>query len=100
MDTLKMIVREVLDTYAGEAANGYIYLTTNADATTYTLTGVGTLNGQRFVNTGILVRIEGDLIIIERDQSDKQVVDALVQQGVPRERIICAYAGEPLPALT
>ena len=55
-------------------------------------------NGQRFVNTGILVRIEGDIIIIERDQSDKQVVDALVQHGVPRERIICAYTGEPLPA--
>lgn len=100
MDTLKSIVRAVLQEYAGEAANGYVSLTSNPDETLFTLTAIGTAKGQRFVNNAVVVSIEGDLIIIERDQTDKAVVDALLQAGVTRERIICAYAGEIPPLLT
>jgi hypothetical protein len=37
-----------------------------------------------------------DQIIIERDINNKPLVDALVQNGIPREQIILAYAGEPV----
>lgn len=31
------------------------------------------------------------------DMNNQPPVDALVQAGLPRERIILAYAGEPVP---
>ena len=99
MATLSQIVRSTLEGYAGEAANGHIYMTISPDDSTYTLTAVGTTQGQRYVNTGILVRIEHEHIIIERDQTDKPVVDALVQACIPRQQIVLAYAGERLPEM-
>lgn len=44
-----------------------------------------------------MVRIFEDVVIIERDQNDKLVVDALMQAAISREKIILAYAGEPVP---
>jgi hypothetical protein len=43
------------------------------------------------------LRILGNTAIVERDQNDKMVKDALLQAGIPREKIILAYAGEPIP---
>lgn len=54
--------------------------------------------GKRFVNTGLLVHIvDNHLIVIEEDINNKPLVDALVQAGIPREKIILAYAGETVP---
>jgi hypothetical protein len=33
----------------------------------------------------------------EEDPTDKKLVDALLQRGIPREQIVLAYAGEPIP---
>ncbi len=46
------------------------------------------------VDTGLVARVAGDRIIVERDVNDKPLVDALVQAGVPRRSIVLAYAGE------
>ena len=45
----------------------------------------------------LVLRIAEGYVIIERDQNDKLVVDALVQAGIPRDKVILAYAGEPVP---
>ena len=44
--------------------------------------------------TILVVRIEADRVIIETDLADKPLFQELVCVGVPREQIICAYAGE------
>jgi len=46
----------------------------------------------------LIVRIIRNDVIIERDDNDPPLVDALRQAGVPRSQIILAYAGEPAPA--
>jgi hypothetical protein len=38
-----------------------------------------------------------EVVIVEVDNTDKPLVDALVQQGIPREQIVLVYAGETLP---
>ncbi len=43
------------------------------------------------------MRIVADKVIVERDQNDKVIVDALVQAGIKREDIILAYAGGVVP---
>jgi len=52
---------------------------------------------KRFARMGLLVRLVRNRIIIEHDMNDKILLDALLQAGIPREMIILAYAGEPVP---
>jgi hypothetical protein len=97
MDDLKKTVRNVVEGYAGKAYNGKLYLTVSPAEDVFTVVGVGVLNDQRFVNTGLVVRVVGNYVIVERDRSDKIVLDALLQAGISRNQIILAYAGEPIP---
>jgi hypothetical protein len=96
MDTLKEIVHQVVSGYAGEALNGVNLLTTNADNTVFTVVSIGDYKGERIVDMGLVVRLIGDQVVIERDANDEPVVNALRQAGVPREKIVLAYAGETL----
>jgi hypothetical protein len=43
------------------------------------------------------VQIVGDKIVIEADFTDKPLYKALLNQGIPRDQIILAYAGETYP---
>lgn len=82
--------------YARKGLNSQSYLTHNDDNTVFTV--VTTINGKNTSFMSLLVRILTDTVVIERDQNDKPLVDALVQAGVSRNRIILTYAGEPVPA--
>ncbi len=93
MNSLKQIVREVVTGYAGKVLNGYSYLTHNDDDTVYTVVDVARLKQQHVSGVSLVVRIAGDKVVIECDQNDKPLVDALTQAGVTRKDIILAYAG-------
>jgi hypothetical protein len=97
MDTLKQIVREVVAGYTGRALNGYSYLTQSDDGTIFTVVDVSRVEGKHFSGISLVVRIFEEVVIVERDQNDKLVVDALMQAGIARDKIILAYAGEPVP---
>ncbi len=94
MDRLTDILRRVLEGYIGEALNGFSYLTANQEQTAFTVVSVGYLPDKRIVDAGLIVRVVGERIIIERDVNDKPLVDALLQAGIPRAQIVLAYAGE------
>ena len=95
MDILKDTVRAVMAGYARKGLNSHSDLTHNDDYTV--LTVVTTVNGKNTPFMSLLVRILADMVVIERDQNDKPLVDALVQAGIPRHRIVLVYAGEPAP---
>lgn len=97
MDRITTLVRDVLIGYTGEALNGHSYLAHSDDDSLFTVWSVGVMDGERFTDTGLVVRVINDLIIIEQDANDKMLVDALVEAGIPRDQIILAYAGEPVP---
>jgi hypothetical protein len=97
MDTLKQQVRDVVARYAGKVLNGYSFLTRNDDETLFTVTDVARSHGQQVVGVSVIVRILDNVVVVERDQNDKLVVDALMQAGIPREQIVLTYAGETVP---
>jgi hypothetical protein len=99
MDTLQEILTRELEKYTGKAFNGYSYLATSSDGVHFVVTSIGYVREQRIVNTALLVQLLGDKVVIDRDIYDKQLVDALIQAGIPRSQIILAYAGEPVPEL-
>lgn len=97
MDTLKRIVQKTMEGYAGEGLGGHAYLTTNRDNTVFTVIDISEVHGKREVYTSLAVRLVGQNVVIEYDDNNKPLVDALVQAGIPRKQIILAYAGEPVP---
>jgi hypothetical protein len=99
MDTLRQIVHDVVGRYAGRVLNGQSFLTESPDGDVLTVVDVTKQAGEHRSGVSVIVRMVDEYIIIERDQNDKLVVDALVQAGVPREQIILAYAGEQVPEL-
>jgi hypothetical protein len=97
MDALRDIVRRELEGYAGQAANGHSYLTTNSDQRHFVLTSIGDVRGVRVANATIIVQVIGETVVVERDMFDPPLVEALLQAGLPRAQIVLAYAGEPVP---
>lgn len=98
MDSMKQILHDVMARYARKGFNSQSYLTHTDDDNVWSVVTVPSDQGESFLS--LLVRLLPDTIIIDRDQNDKPLVDALVQAGIPRERIILAYAGEPVPETT
>lgn len=95
MDTLTSVVRNAIVGYARKGLNSQSHLTRNDDNSVFS---VVTVTEQNVSFVSLLVRIFGDLVIVEQDRNDKPLVDALVQAGIPRDTIILAYRGEVVPA--
>lgn len=100
MDTLVQyvpILKQALAEYAKPPAHGYAYFTESPDGQLFTVVDVYQQQGTRHVSTGLVVHLMPEHIVIEHDMNNKPLVDVLVQRGVPRQSIILAYAGEPIP---
>lgn len=96
MDQLIDTLINVLEGYTGTALNGYSYLTESKDGKAFTVVSVGYLPDKRIVDAGLIVRLIGTHIVIERDVNDKPLVEALLAANISRQQIILAYAGEPV----
>ncbi len=97
MDTLKDIVRREVGEYAGRMLNGISYLTVNKTEDVFVVVSIAKWKGEHIASSDMIVRLVNDLVVIEQDNNNKPLVDALVQAGIPREKIILTYAGETLP---
>jgi hypothetical protein len=100
MDTLTDIVKRELAWYATTGFNSKLYLLTNDAEQIYAVNMIVRSPKRQFPsNVIIMVRVVGDYVIVEDDRTDKPFEDRLMAAGVPREKIILAYAGEPIPEL-
>jgi sulfur carrier protein ThiS len=99
MDQLVDIVREEIRKYAGDgrALNGRMFITSDEKTCTFAVNAVGTFGERHIANIVVLARVHDQLVIIEADETDKPLIDALEQRGVPREKIVLAYDGEIVP---
>src|SRR3982751_4512030 len=97
MDSLKTSVKNAVKGYAVKGLNSDAYLTISPDENLLTVVDIAHVHGQRLVATSLIVRIVNDQVIVERDDNNKPLVDALVQDGIPRSKIILAYLGESVP---
>jgi hypothetical protein len=94
-------ISEILDRelvrYTGRGLNAHSFLTKSDDGRTFVVTTYAKVRDRRIVQTSLAVEYDGDSIIIRQDINEKPLVDALVQAGIPREKIVLAYVGEPVP---
>ena len=97
MDTLKQIAKKAVQEYAVKGLNSDAYLTVSPDDNLLTVVDIAHIHGQRIVATSLIVRLLNNQVVVEHDDNNKPLVDALVQAGVPRSKIILAYLGESVP---
>jgi hypothetical protein len=94
MDTLKTIVREAVFWYAGGGINIRMYPLANDDLGVYAVTMVDFPERKQAAQVVVQARLDGEMVLIEEDTTDRPLVDRLVASGIPRERIVLAYLGE------
>jgi hypothetical protein len=92
--TLKELLKQEMEKYAGEGANSVAYLTISPDEQTYAIVDIATFQGKRRGGTFMIARIIDNRIEIELDNTDKTLDEALVAVGVPQEQIVVRYREE------
>jgi hypothetical protein len=99
MDTLTQITGEEVRKYAGSGRGANIRLHPILDHENQTFTVLALDIPQRKEYAGVIIfaRIVNDVVVIEEDNTDKPLLNALLQRGIPREKIVLAYQGEPIP---
>ncbi len=91
---LKKILREEVEKYSGQGVNCYLFPLLDDEHQNYAVNAVDYPTREQTAGVVVMARIVGSSIVIEEDMTDKKLVDALIQRGIPREQIILAYAGE------
>ena len=97
IETLRKYLVQEMKLYAKDGFNSKGFLTQSEDNNVFAAVHVAIVRDDRFADAFLIAHIVRDSIVIERDENDKPLVDALLQVGVPRSQIILAYAGEPVP---
>jgi XisI protein len=96
-DLSATVQREVED-YAGPALLGRTLAISDPQRRTYTVLVVPDQPAKFDSGIVVLARVAGEQVIIEEDLSDRPLWKELLRVGIPREQIVLAYAGEPIPA--
>lgn len=98
MDNLLKIVRQEVTKYAGSGRgiNLRLFPVLDDEHQTYAVIAVDYPHHQHVAGVVVLARIVGDKVVIEEDATNKNLADALIQNGIPRENIVFAYDGEIL----
>jgi hypothetical protein len=91
-------IRQKIAEYAKPSLTGEpSYLTQSIDGSLFTVVDVSVTDKKHHASISLAVRVSSNFVIIEHDINNKPLVDALVQAGIPREKIVLAYAGEAIP---
>jgi hypothetical protein len=97
VETLADLVRGQVAEYAGPALKAKAHFLTNEREQVYGVVDVPDARPQISPTLVLLVQVSGELVIIEEDIHDRPLWEALVKAGIPREKIVLAYAGETPP---
>jgi hypothetical protein len=100
METLSDIVKEEVSWYAGTSGRGINLRLFKVFDETRQVYAVTASDYPKRVEPGsviVMARIVDNRVVIEEDNTDRPLVDRLTERGIPRDQIILAYTGEPVP---
>lgn len=102
MDTvmldLNTIVRKVVEDYAdGDWWKARSFAVCDEDRRAYAAIVVPDHPRKYKAGLVVMARVVGDTVVIEHDTTDRPLWEELVRLGVPREKIILTYTGDPVP---
>ncbi len=99
IDNLTEIVRREVADYHGPALKATTYYFEDRTNQIYTVIMVPEYEYPRTEKSAvtILARIVDDTVIVEEDITDRPLFEELMRAGIPRDKIVLAYAGEQAP---
>jgi hypothetical protein len=97
MDQLLATLREEVHRYGKHGLNVRFFPLLDDLHQNYAITALPLPDREQGPEIVMMARLEGEYIIIEADNTDRPLYEALMARGIPRERIILAYVGESLP---
>ena len=86
MQIVELLITE-MSKYAVPGYNSVSYMTENTAQRLYTVVTTVTEPDNRYSFTDLYVRVLGDKIIIEYDANSDPLYEALLQAGIPREKL-------------
>jgi hypothetical protein len=93
---LTTVQHEVAD-YVRPSPNATAFYVENAEQHIFAVLSVPTTDSQK-TSVIVMARVTDNFVLIEADKTNKPLVDALIQAGIPREQIVLVYEGEQIPA--
>jgi len=97
MADLAAILKKAVSWYAAGGANVKTFAVSNEEQQVYAVLVVDSPIRKQEAGIVVLARLVNDKIIIEEDTTDRPLVNALIEAGIPREQIVLAYAGDSIP---
>lgn len=98
MEQLTAILREEVLKYGNSyGLNTVLFPLIDDERRTYAVNAVDYPTRKSKALVVVLARVVDNVIIVEEDNTDKKLVDALLQRGIDRKHIILAYNNESLP---
>ena len=94
---LTALVQREIEAYATPALKATTYPISDHQRRTYAVVVVPDRPRPFPARIVVMARIVNDFVVIDEDTTDRPLWEALVRAGIPRERIICLYAGEEIP---
>jgi hypothetical protein len=93
------LVQQAIEDYAdGDWLDARGYAICDRSRQIYAVVVVPDYPRQHLAGIVVLVRLVSDQIVIEHDSTDRPLWNVFVEAGIPREQVICTYAGEKLAA--
>ncbi len=98
-DLISILQDEIQWYHNAPSQNGKTLYFEDREAGRFIVVFIPNYNPTRLQKPGVVVsaQIHDDMIIIDADTTDRPLDEALVQAGIPREKIILTYAGEAIP---
>jgi hypothetical protein len=94
MDTLTEIVKREVERYATPSFNSQTFAVSDDKRKIYAVLSVLNKHTDDRVAPVVVARVVNDSVLIEADMTNKPLLDALTQAGIPRSKIILAYDNE------
>lgn len=89
------LTRREVKRYAGYSPIAKLYPILDDNSQTYAVVIIEDDPSARPASVVVMARVVNDRIIIDEDTTDKPLYEALIHNaGIPREKIVLAYAGE------
>jgi hypothetical protein len=95
---LTKIVRQCVAEYDTPGIGSTSFFVADDERKTYAVLAVPDTPRRFTTRAIVMAHLEGDQVVIDEDTTDRPLYEALMHAGIPRERIVLAYAGEQHPA--
>ncbi len=97
-DLTTVVQREVEDYVRGKDLKAVSYAVSDTARQIYTAIVVPDRPRPFPARVIVMARVVDDMVIIDEDTTDRPLWEELVRAGIPRDKIVCLYAGEEVPA--